>query len=240
MTFTRRTLPRGNAFTLIEVLLAVSVFALVLGAINSVFFGALRLRNKTIESFDKSRPLNYALGAIQKDLEGIMAPGGKLSGKFTTTLDGLTNVVTSLTGERVTPDIYTTTGTVNELARWADVQKVSYFLALPTNDLANAAGGRELVRQVTRNILSVNTEEPETQYLVSGVQQMLLQYYDGLTWSETWDGNILTNLPTAIKVQITLAEDYTGSVRQDPAPIEFVVPILVQAPTASSEQEKEQ
>ena len=35
------------AFTLIEVLLAVAVFAIVLGAINSVFFGAWGLLKKT-------------------------------------------------------------------------------------------------------------------------------------------------------------------------------------------------
>ncbi|MGZ8940127.1 MAG: PulJ/GspJ family protein, partial [Limisphaerales bacterium] len=38
MTSTRPLLLNAKGFTLIEVLLAVSVFAIVLGAINSVFF----------------------------------------------------------------------------------------------------------------------------------------------------------------------------------------------------------
>ena len=230
-----------RAFTLIEVLLAVAVFAIVLGAINSVFFGALRLRNRTIESFETARPLNHALRTIQRDLEGIMPPGGRFSGKFTTTLEGLSTNITTFIGERVTPDIYTTTGPVNELARWADIQKVAYYLALPTNATTTSTTkpGRELVRQVTRNILSLNVEEPEAQWLLSGVETFRLYYYDGLAWNETWDGNVNTNLPTAIKVQLTMAEDYIGSVRVEPAPIEIVVPVMVRAASTNETEEEE-
>ena len=230
-----------RAFTLIEVLLAVSVFAIVLAAINSVFFGALRLRNRTIESFETARPLNHALRTIQRDLEGIMPPGGRFSGKFTTTLEGLNTNITTLIGERVTPDIHTATGPVNELARWADVQKVAYYLVLPTNTTTASTTnpGRELVRQVTRNILSLNIEEPEAQWLLSGVETFRLYYYDGMAWNETWDSSVNTNLPTAIKVQLTMSDDYVGSVRQEPAPIEIVVPILVKAASSSETEEEE-
>jgi len=36
-----------EAFTLIEIMLAVAIFAVVLAAINGVFYGAMRLRAKT-------------------------------------------------------------------------------------------------------------------------------------------------------------------------------------------------
>src|SRR5688572_6831662 len=126
---------RTRGFTLIEVLLAVSVFAIVLAAINSVFFGALRLRNRTVESLESALPLRQALSFIQKDLEGIMVPGGRLAGTFTTTIQSMTNN-TAFMGERVTPDIFTSSGNVGELARWADVQKVAYFLTVPTNNIS--------------------------------------------------------------------------------------------------------
>lgn len=225
--------PKESAFTLIEVLLAVAVFAIVLAAINSVFFGALRLRNKTVQSFETALPLQQALSFIQKDLEGIMLPGGRLAGTFTTTIQSSNNNNVFI-GERVTPDIYTASGNVGELARWADVQKVAYFLAAPTNR-NNAANGKDLVRQVTRNLLPANVEEQEPQYLLSGVETIRLQYYDGLTWTETWDSSTSTNLPTGIKVQILLGEDRIGSSR-DPAPIELVIPILVQSSSTNSTQ----
>lgn len=220
----------GRAFTLIEVLLAVSVFAIVLGAINSVFFGALRLRNKTTEAFETALPLQHTLNTIQRDFEGIMLPGGQFAGSFSTSVEAISNNAAFL-GERVTPDLYTSSGAVGDFAAWADVQKVAYYLALPTNTTATLATGKDLIRQVTANMLPVNVEESEVQWLMGGVQQMTLQYYDGLNWAETWDQ---TNLPGAIKVQITLAKDYKGSTKTV-APIELVVPILVQAATATEE-----
>ena len=219
------------AFTLIEVLLAVAVFAIVLAAINSVFFSALRLRNKAVQSFEKSLPLQQALSFVQKDLEGIMLPGGRLAGTFTTTIQGLSNSM-AFVGERVTPDIYTTSGNVGELARWADVQRVAYFLAIPTN-VNSTANGKDLVRMVTRNLLPVNVEEQEQQYLMNGVETLRLQFFDGLAWTDTWDSSMSTNLPAAIKVQVTLSEDYTGKSRTPP-PVELVVPIMVQAASTNS------
>jgi prepilin-type N-terminal cleavage/methylation domain-containing protein len=221
----------ARGFTLIEVLLAVAVFAIVLGAINSVFFGALRLRNKTTETLEAAVPLEQALNTIQRDLEGMMLPGGRFAGTFSTSVEGMSNNVAFI-GERLTPDIFTTSGSVSDSARWADAQKVAYFLALPTNSArATVSEGKDLVRQVTANLLPVNVEEPEVQWLMSGVQDMALQYYDGLVWSETWT---YTNLPTAIKVQLTLAADYTSSTKA-PAPIELIVPVLVQVSTNSTE-----
>jgi general secretion pathway protein J len=219
-----------KAFTLIEVLLAVSVFAIVLGAINSVFFSALRLRNKSVEAFESALPLQQAVSFIQKDLEGIMIPGGRLAGTFTTSVQSLSNNVAFI-GERVSPDIYTSSGNVSELARWADVQKVAYFLALPTNTLG-AEGGKDLVRLVTRNLLPANVEEQELQHLMSGVESMRFQYYDGLAWADT---STSSNFPVGIKVQITLSDDYVGTTRI-PAPVELVVPVLVKSPTSSTGQ----
>ena len=56
----RRTFRPRSGFTLLELLLAVAAFALVLAAINGVFYGALRLRNKTVAGFDDSLPLQPA------------------------------------------------------------------------------------------------------------------------------------------------------------------------------------
>lgn len=218
------------AFTLIEVLLAVSVFAIVLAAINSVFFGALRLRNKTVQSFESALPLQQALALIQKDLEGMMLPTGRFGGTFTTTIQSLTNNL--FVGERVSPDIYTTSGNVGDLARWADVQKVAYFLASPTNNNSGSKG-RDLVRQVTRNLLAAGVEEPELQYLMAGIETLRFQYYEGLNWSDTL---ISSNLPLGIKVQITLADDDQSS-RQIAPPVELVVPIIVQPATSESSAE---
>jgi hypothetical protein len=109
------------------------------------------------------------------------------------------------------------------MSPWAEVQKVAYFLALPTNN----AAGKDLIRSISRNPLPVNVaEEPEQQWLMGGVDSMALQYYDGRAWTEVWDSSLATNLPLAIKVQIALARE--DGRRSDQAPIEFIVPVMVQ------------
>src|SRR5215472_15632853 len=82
---------RKDAFTLIELLLAITIFSIVLIAMNTVFYAALRLRNNTAEALDEALPLQRAVAVIQRDLANIVPPGGILSGTLQSTpMYGLT------------------------------------------------------------------------------------------------------------------------------------------------------
>src|SRR6266850_2041231 len=59
-------------------------FAIVLAAINTVFYSALRLRNSTPSAIEKALPMEHALGVIKRDLANLVLPGGTMSGTFTT------------------------------------------------------------------------------------------------------------------------------------------------------------
>src|SRR5258708_18471485 len=91
--------PRG--FTLLDLLIAVAVFAIVLAAINAVFYGALRLRDKTTEALKEALPMQQALAIIKRDLANIVVPGGTLSGLLQTT------TVTDMLPRRASPAFYT-------------------------------------------------------------------------------------------------------------------------------------
>jgi len=230
-----RPLPEPNvafeeAFTLLEVLIAVMVFAIVLAAINTVFYSALHMQKRATESLEQALPMQQALGVLRRDLANIVVPGGTLSGVFQTT--SITNV---LAGQS-SPDFYTTTGLIDQRSPWAEIQRVSYVLVDSTN---RAAGGRDLVRAVTRNLLPASIEEPPVQqWLIDGVQGLTFYYYDGTQWRDSWDSTTadpttgLTNtLPQAIKVQILLASGQAGLAQSGAASTELVVPIVVQART---------
>ena len=80
------------------------------------------------------------------------------------------------------------------------------------------------------NLLPVLEEQPEPQWLLSGVDDMLFLFFDGFAWVEDWDSTTAaTPLPSAFKVQLWLVPDDGSQTRSDP--IELVVPILVQAST---------
>lgn len=219
----------SGAFTLLELLLALAVFAIVLTAINGVFFATLRLRNKTSDAFDRALPIEQAVTMIRRDLAGLMLPGGVLSGTFRTTPTTSGSLMETV-GRRVSPDLYTSTGMVDEGSPYSEVQKVGYFLVNPTNQ----SPGFELVRASSRNLLPAATEEIEPQLLLSGVESATMTFYNGYDWTEVWDGAVNTNLPSAVRVRILMMPDEERTARR--SPIEVVVPVLVQSAAAETAQ----
>jgi type II secretion system protein J len=216
-----------RAFTLLELILAVLVFAIVLSAIHVVFFTALRLRDRTSQAIERSLPLQQTLGIIKRDLANLVPPGGSLAGQLQSTPTAAMNS-SSRMGQQTGPQFYTTAGVVNQYQPFAEIERVSYFLAAPTND----APGMDLFRSVTRNLLPVTPETTDDQFLMSGVDAITFQYYDGNNWKDTWDSTQadpatgLTNgLPRAIKMALALHLE--SQTLGTPAPVELIVPIPV-------------
>src|SRR5215831_8141510 len=72
----------ANAFTLVEVMLALAVSAIVLAAMGGVFFSAMRLRDRTVAMVDEAGPLQRAVNFLRRDLRGAVPPGGVMQGDF--------------------------------------------------------------------------------------------------------------------------------------------------------------
>jgi type II secretion system protein J len=224
-----------SAFTLLEVLIALLILAMVMGVIHSIFYGALQLRNKTDQSFEDAIPLQHALAMIKRDMANLTVPGGTLTGTFQTS--ATTGSTTSSThyGQQVGPTFYTASGVVSDLSAWSEIQKVSYYLAPATN----GGAGLDLIRAVTRNLLPVMQDEYADQRLLGGVENLTFQYYNGSSWVDTWDSTTTslssstTNLlPQGIRVQLTLAAEAVGKLT--PPAIEMVIPIAAQTSTNSA------
>jgi type II secretion system protein J len=230
---------RVRAFTLLELLLAVLVFAIVLAAIHTVFFSAFKLRTKTSEALERSLPLQQALAIIKRDLANLLPPGGVLSGALqstptiTTTASGVN--LSGALNRQAGPHFFTAVGIVDENAPWSEIERVSYHLTTPTNNTP----GLDLYRSVARNLLPVTQDQTDDQYLMSGVEAISFQYYNGAAWQETWDSTqvdtvtgLTNNLPSAIKVQLQLYNNNRSL--GTPAPVELVVPVTVLARTNAS------
>src|SRR6185437_13509501 len=100
------------------------------------------------------------------------------------------------------------------------VQKVTYELQPPANNLTR---GKDLIRSVTRNLLSTVTPQPENQWMMGGIESVAFSCFDGTNWYNTWDSTLTTNVPIAVRVRILPAAG--GGSTGAPSPIEFLVPI---------------
>ncbi len=208
-----------SAFTLIEVLLAVAIASVVLTAIGSLFFGAMQLRARTAEVTEANLPLDHVLAVMKRDFANIVPPG-TLAGPMAseTTAVGLS--------QPVALEIFSASGRLSDEFPWGDIQRIDYSLNEPTN--RSLATGKDLVRNVTRNLLATIPEPPEQQLLISDVEKLQFSYCDGTNWVETWSST-QSNTPSAIKVLITFTTPKSG--RHANYPLQFLVPVATEART---------
>ena len=219
-------LSSGEAFTLIEMILAIGIAAIVLITVNAAFFSGLRLRESTQELVDNETPVDQALTTMERDLQCVATPTNGtskvLSGDFR-----VGNIVSSGNSTPVAIEMFTATGKLSDSKPWGDIQRVTYELRDPAT--GGNGRGKDLIRSVARNLLTAATPEVEDQWMMSGVQSLTISCYDGAQWWNTWDTTGLTsantNLPAAVRVDIQpVGESQTS-------PIEIIVPIDSQSRT---------
>jgi type II secretion system protein J len=217
-----------QAFTLIEVLLAVGIFAIVLFAMNTVFYSAMKLERATSRSVDERAALNQAFAQLRRDLRGAVPP---LTNSYLLPRDFL---VTGSSGRLAAEqsgslEFYTTTGRLNDVDPWSELQRVRYELVASSDP---ASRGRELVRVVMRNILTTTTEEEVEQLLLGDVESLEFQCFDGASWISAWDttaGDV--GLPQAVRVRVLLAAHDPNATKLVRQPLELMVPIVAQSLT---------
>ena len=210
----------ASAFTLIEMILAIGVAAIVLVAVNAVLFTALHLRTATADLVDAASPVDQTVTFLRRDLQCVMTPTNGTS-KFLSGSFKVGNVNSSGGGEPLAVEMFTATGALSSSSPWADVQRVTYGLK---NSPAGGAA-RDLYRSVSRNLLATATPDVTDQLMMSGVASIKFSCYDGARWSETWDTSdatsLNTNLPLAVRVEIQMAGNNAATTE----PIKLVVPI---------------
>jgi general secretion pathway protein J len=215
---------KRSGFTLMEVLLALTVSAIVLAALGGVFFSAMRLRERTLAVLDTSAPVYQALGLLRRDLLGALPPsGGGLAGDFKLLSGG------STVGQGFGLQFSTSTGVINESQPWGDIQEVTWEIRDAT--VRSRLGGKELVRTVSRNLLTTSTLDLNDQIVLPNVESLEFSFLDGVDWRDSWDTSLSdTNLPVAVRVRVQLMADENVDTRNR-QPIEMVFPLEIQSRT---------
>jgi len=209
-----------NGFTLVEMILAIGVAALVLVAVNAVLFTALHLREVTTDVVDAATPVDQTFTYLRRDLQCVVTPTNGTSKVLSGGFRVGNGISSAGVNEPAAAEMFTATGALSASAPWADIQRVTYELKNSTD----GSGRRDLYRSVTRNLLSINMPDVADQLMLSGVESVKFAGYDGAQWLETWDTtdptSTKTNLPLAVRVEIKLAGNDKNS-----GPIQLVVPV---------------
>lgn len=223
-----RRLPGARGFTLIEVLIAVTVLALISGLLVTAFSSLKRSKEGVQRSSDRYREGRLAMARITRELESAYVS------KHVPLDQSLWAVKTIFKGKRGSPaDRVDFNAFVNRRtdrdSRQSDQAEVSYYGE--TNP--KVTGQIDLLRRVSTKLDREPTEGGRAEVLATDIDLFELRYFDPLlgSWIEEWDSSTvvgqLDRLPLQIKIQLVLngGERFDGD--GDRAPIPFVAKIVV-------------
>ena len=187
---------RKHTFTLMEVILALSVTAILFSGMAMAFHRSLRLRETSFERNTEAIGKRVVESEFRRALSQVVIPDGTLAKPFVgekqedgdLRRDSLELAVMSYAlSDQSIGDIYKLSFTVEQ-----NEETESY----------------ELIRSITRNLLAFAEEDPEEEVIAENIESLEITYYDGEEWVDSWDSTIKENaLPEAVKVVVDYSAD---------------------------------
>jgi prepilin-type N-terminal cleavage/methylation domain-containing protein len=225
------------AFTLLEVLLASAIAALLMAALYVSMEVQLNHAQAGREAVNESTVARNLIARIEADLAGTISPITATVAVKSTTGDVAADVVTPLSGGVIgdntvltvwasrVPQVPTGADAVNadmqQLAS-GDVRRISYWMAeggLARQDLDRVTADDE-DSQLPPNVTN------EQQYILAPeVTDLVVRYFDGTAWQDSWDGTVLgadgkTPIGPPRAVEITLSIRKAGADPNDTAAVQ--------------------
>jgi len=185
----------ARAFTLLEVLVATAIMAVLAGSLYATLHVAFRARRSATSAVQEVRTVDLALARLRADIESAVVPAGILAGAL------VGEPGTDAVGRPSDSLLLHCTSPGGEPAEGAgDVRMVEFACAEADDDT-----GLVLLRRVTTNLLAPTTPEPYEEVLARGIGAFALRYFDGIDWLEAWDSTTQDNrLPAAVEVTLQL------------------------------------
>jgi prepilin-type N-terminal cleavage/methylation domain-containing protein len=203
--------PRRHGFTLIELIVAMGMVAILSVSLYASLRIAFRARESAEKTIEPSRTAELAMEFIRADLQNAMTPNPGAANPNTVS----NTLPTAVTGSFV--------GTDGQDGRGRDNDDLIFFSTAEspqhadgTGDIkmveltvvqAQDTGDYVLVRRVTPNLLAASTPNPDEEVICRGVAGFNLRYYNGAEWTDTWDSTQTQfdgTIPVAVEVTVQL------------------------------------
>jgi general secretion pathway protein J len=184
-----RRMRKGNGgFTLIEVLLALAMSALLLTTVYWTYFSINRSIDAASEGREAMETGRSLLEIFKQDIRGISPRRITLTGS-----NG------EIDGQKAATIDFATTAYLGPETR--QVTRVGYSL------VQDSEGKKILVRKQTRNLRDEVTEFEMRSELSRIVSALALDFYDGTDWVDKWDSREKGALPKQVRITFDVSDD---------------------------------
>jgi type II secretion system protein J len=223
---------KRRAFTLLELIVAMTIFTIVIAAAYALFDSARGLTSRTEFRAQLFQSARAALQSVEDDLRGavmVAAPNptdlafiGTNAGSEKEPVDRLEFVSVN----RYTGASYDVNKT--DVVRGGDVSKVSYWIEPDTKRKVHG-----FVRERPLELLPpngpVHRDEDVTE-VAQDVVYLNFRYYDGSTWLEAWDSSQTGTLPKAVEVTVYVHGVWRDEDVFEPFMSRFYLPVAAETP----------
>lgn len=176
-----------RGFTLVEIMVAVAVAALLLSTIYGVFqtvAGAKQRLDQEGENYHQARVI---FDRLSRELRGVYAPTTSPKSRF----EGGTN------DQGETYLRFTTTASTP--LSGAGIGEVSYLLQQDPDN----PSGRKVLERSEQGMTNV-AQTVQGYRIASGIETLTLRFFDQGSWSEQWPATTPVKLPTAVEVSLQM------------------------------------
>ncbi len=186
-----------SGFTLLEILIAIGIMAIMTVAITNITDTITRMRNDTTAHNDLRHSVTLALTKMTDDLRVTFLADTKFIGA-----DKM--FVTGFFGEEEKLD-FSTMSNVHYVKNNRDTDQVNVGYYLSTSE----AGGYNLMRRQTDRLGEDVKEGGKAFVLIGGVDSLGFEYYDAnkKEWVKVWDTDSVSSggaLPQIVRINITV------------------------------------
>ena len=221
---------KRRGFTLLELIVATSIFAIVIGATYSLFDSARGITTRAEFRAQLFQSARASLQAIENDLRGAVMLGAAYDTGFIATnvgsekepLDKLEFVsVNRYTGAAYDVNL-------PEVVRGIDVSKVYYWIEADEKRQPHGLV-RERPRELTPPSGPVHREE-DVVGIADDVVFLNFRFYDNGQWTDSWDSTQSRKLPKAVEVTVHVSGEWRGEKIVEPFKSRFYLPVGAETP----------